>query len=410
MASQIDITDDDLRFEEEVLREPYKLKGWLRYIDHKRASNSGGGRSVTVLFERALKRLPGSYKLWKQYLEHRLSLLQTKNAALCQEDYRRVNLCFERALLLLHKMPRIWIMYTGLMTRQPDVSAARRVFDRALRALPVTQHHRVWPTYLRFARRVGGIVAERVYARYVQMWPDRAEEFIAWCVAQGRWAEASRRLIVEIDSGRSGSAWRRLAQIMRAQPEAVAELRVEAILRDGIARGRGAGELWTALAAHFVARGLVEQARDIYEEAVVKVDSVKDFAMVFDAYAAFEEAGVAAALESEAERVAKGKAGDLMMDLKLLRLERLMDRRPFLASDVVLRQNPHSVAAWLKRVSLWREKNDEARIVETFEDAVLRVVPAKASGGSVAELWLAYAEYFGASNRAKEYRDVMDRA
>ncbi|KAJ1914014.1 pre-mRNA-splicing factor syf1 [Coemansia sp. S17] len=410
MASQIDITDDDLRFEEEVLREPYKLKGWLRYIDHKRASNSGGGRSATVLFERALKRLPGSYKLWKQYLEHRLSLLQTKNAALCHEDYRRVNLCFERALLLLHKMPRIWIMYTGLMTRQPDVSAARRVFDRALRALPVTQHHRVWPSYLRFARRVGGIVAERVYARYVQMWPDRAEEFIAWCVAQGRWAEASRRLIVEIDSGRGGSAWRRLAQIMRAQPEAVAELRVEAILRDGIARGRGAGELWAALAAHFVARGLVEQARDIYEEAVVKVDSVKDFAMVFDAYAAFEEAGVAAALESEAERVAKGKAGDLMMDLKLLRLERLMDRRPFLASDVVLRQNPHSVAAWLKRVSLWREKNDEARIVETFEDAVLRVVPAKASGGSVAELWLAYAEYFGASNRAKEYRDVMDRA
>ncbi|KAJ2870689.1 pre-mRNA-splicing factor syf1, partial [Coemansia aciculifera] len=279
MASQIDITDDDLRFEEEVLREPYKLKGWLRYIDHKRASNSGG-RSVTVLFERALKRLPGSYKLWKQYLEHRLSLVQTKNAVLSSEDYRRVNLCFERALLLLHKMPRIWIMYAGLMTRQPDVSAARRVFDRALRALPVTQHQRVWPAYLRFARRVGGIVAERVYARYVQMWPDRAEEFIAWCVAQGRWAEASRRLIVEIDSGRSGSAWRRLAQIMRAQPEAVAELRVEDILRDGIARGRGAGELWTALAAHFVARGLVEQARDIYEEAVVKVDSVKDFAMV----------------------------------------------------------------------------------------------------------------------------------
>ncbi|KAJ2883338.1 pre-mRNA-splicing factor syf1 [Coemansia aciculifera] len=98
------------------------------------------------------------------------------------------------------------------------------------------------------------------------------------------------------------------------------------------------------------------------------------------------------------------------MDLKLLRLERLMDRRPFLASDVVLRQNPHSVAAWVKRVALWREKNEEPRIVETFEDAVLRVVPAKASGGSVAELWLAYAEHFGASDRVKEYRDVMDRA
>ncbi|KAJ2818398.1 pre-mRNA-splicing factor syf1, partial [Coemansia sp. 'formosensis'] len=409
MDTQIDITDDDLRFEEEVSREPYRLKGWLRYIDHKRGSNAGG-RPITVLFERALKRLPGSYKLWKQYLEHRLSLIHTKNALLAEDDYRRVTLCFERALLLLHKMPRIWLLYTSLMTRQADVTAARRVFDRALRALPVTQHRRVWPAYLRFARRVGGIVAERVYARYVQMWPERTEEYIAWCVAQGRWAEAARRLVAEIDSGRSGSAWSRLAQIVGAQPEAVKELRVEAILRDGIARERGAGELWAALAAHFVARGLVEQARDVYEEAVVKVDSVRDFAMVFDAYAAFEEAGVAAALESEAERVAKGDiSDDLMMDLKLLRLERLMDRRPFLASDVVLKQNPHSVAAWLKRVALWREKGDcEPQLVATFEDAVKRVSPAKASGGTVAELWLAYAAHFG--DRVKEYREVMDRA
>ncbi|KAJ2485168.1 pre-mRNA-splicing factor syf1 [Coemansia sp. RSA 2050] len=292
-----------------------------------------------------------------------------------------------------------------------DVTTARRTFDRALRALPVTQHRLVWPSYLRFARRVGGLVTERVYSRYLLMWPEKSEEFIDWCIAQGRWAEAARRLISEIDSGRSGSsAWWRLAQIMRAQPAAVVGLRVEAILRDGIARGMG--ELWAALAAHFVARGLMEQARDVYEEAVGKVGSVKDFAMVFDAYAAFEETGVTAALESEAERVAGGgAANELMMDLRLLRLERLMDRRPFLANDVVLRQNPNSVAAWLKRVSLWREKsNGDGRIVDTFEDALSRVVPDKACDGTVAELWLAYAAYFGESGRLDEHRSVMDRA
>ncbi|KAJ2459116.1 pre-mRNA-splicing factor syf1, partial [Coemansia sp. RSA 2424] len=198
MDVQIDIADDDLRFEEEVLREPHKLKGWLRYIEHKQASNSI--RSVTVVFERAVKRLPGSYKLWKLYLEHRLTQLSGKSPLHFSEDFRRVNLCFERSLLLLHKMPRIWLMYAGFMTRQADVTAARRVFDRALRALPVTQHHRIWPAYLKFARQVGGLAAERVYARYVQMWPDRVGDFIDWCVGQGRWAEAARRLISAIDS------------------------------------------------------------------------------------------------------------------------------------------------------------------------------------------------------------------
>ncbi|KAJ2031463.1 pre-mRNA-splicing factor syf1 [Coemansia sp. S610] len=408
MDSQVDITEDDLRFEEEVHREPYKIKGWQRYIDYKQESKSNG-RPVTILFERALTRLPGSYSLWHQYLNHRLSQLRTLNAAHSIEEYRRVTLCFERALLHLHKMPRIWLMYTDHLSQMADVTMARRGFDRALRALPVTQHRLVWPRYLRFARRVGGIVTERVYSRYLLMWPEKSEELVDWCITQGRWAEAARRLVAEIDAGRGGSAWRRLAQIMRAQPGAVAGLRVEAILRDGI--GRGMGELWPALAAHFVARGLMEQARDVYEEAVGKVGSVKDFAMVFDAYAAFEETGVTAALEAEAERVAAGgTANELMMDLRLLRLERLMDRRPFLANDVVLRQNPNSVAAWLKRVSLWQEKSADARIIATFEEALKRVVPDKACDGKLSELWLAYAAYFGESGRLDEYRSVMDRA
>ncbi|KAJ2584500.1 pre-mRNA-splicing factor syf1 [Coemansia sp. RSA 1836] len=427
MDVQIDIADDDLRFEEEVLREPHKLKGWLRYIEHKQASNSI--RSVTVVFERAVKRLPGSYKLWKLYLEHRQTQLSGKSPLHFSEDFRRVNLCFERSLLLLHKMPRIWLMYAGFMTRQADVTAARRVFDRALRALPVTQHHRIWLAYLKFARQVGGLAAERVYARYVQMWPDRVGDFIDWCVGQGRWAEAARRLISAIDSeaapsGASAAAawWRQLAHIMRAQPKAVAELRVEPILRDGIMRGTSSssdvGELWAALASHFVARGLVDQARDVYEEAVGSVRSVKDFAMVFDAYAAFEEAGVAAALDAEAERVAAGGGGDatqtaVHLDLQMLRLERLMDRRPFLANDVVLRQTPHSVAAWLRRVALWQRDADEAqsdqKVIDTFESALKSVDPARATGGSVAELWLAYARHFG-GDRMSEFRSVMDRA
>ena len=58
----------DLAFEEELLREPYALGGWLRYLAH---SAEAGPRRRQVLYERALRALPGSYKLWRAYLAER---------------------------------------------------------------------------------------------------------------------------------------------------------------------------------------------------------------------------------------------------------------------------------------------------------------------------------------------------
>ena len=55
----------DLSFEEDIARNPYSLKIWSRYILSKR---DGKARDRYVLYERALKYLPGSYKLWHAYL------------------------------------------------------------------------------------------------------------------------------------------------------------------------------------------------------------------------------------------------------------------------------------------------------------------------------------------------------
>ena len=45
--------------------------------------------------------------------------------------------------------------------------------------------------------------------------------------------------------------------------------------------------------------------------------------------------------------------------MRLARLEFLMDRRPLLLNRVLLRQNPHNVQEWLKRVKLFEEKPKE---------------------------------------------------
>ncbi|OTF69128.1 hypothetical protein BLA29_014841, partial [Euroglyphus maynei] len=66
--SSIIISAEDLAHEEDILRNSYSIKHWLRYIDHKKDSSNN---VINLLYERALKLMPGSYKLWFSYLKVR---------------------------------------------------------------------------------------------------------------------------------------------------------------------------------------------------------------------------------------------------------------------------------------------------------------------------------------------------
>lgn len=54
------LQDDDLLYEEELLRNPYSLRMWWRYLEVRQKAPV---RRRTLLYERALKALPGSYKV-----------------------------------------------------------------------------------------------------------------------------------------------------------------------------------------------------------------------------------------------------------------------------------------------------------------------------------------------------------
>ncbi len=151
-GAHVMFAEDDLPFEEELLRNPQSLKGWTRYVEHRAAKTSAAAESaadaaarrakLNMVFERALKELPGSYKLWYGYLKARRS--QVRSRCLTDPAYQEVNNAFERALVFMHKMPRIWLDYCAFLMLQKKVTRLRRVFDRALRALPITQHERIW--------------------------------------------------------------------------------------------------------------------------------------------------------------------------------------------------------------------------------------------------------------------------
>lgn len=346
------------------------------------------------------------------------------NAATFGDEFRKVNALFERALILLNKMPRIWEMYLKFLMQQPLVTLTRRTFDRALRALPITQHNRIWALYRPFANSASGDTAVKIWRRYMQVHPEDAEDFIELLTHVGLFTEAVHKYIDILNNPRFQSKngkghyelWSEMVDLLVEHANEVetgyeSGIDVERIIRSGIDRfSDQRGKLWAGLATYWIRRGSFERARDIFEEGITTVMTVRDFSLVFDAYTEFEESVIGALMEMASARAEKGvldEAADFDLDIRMMRFEHLMDRRPFLLNDVLLRQNPNNVAEWEKRVALWGDNNVE--VVNTYTDAIAAIQPKKAVG-VFHKLWANYAKFYERGGDLRNARVIMEKA
>ncbi|KAL4628863.1 hypothetical protein ACB092_05G268400 [Castanea dentata] len=457
-------SQDDLLYEEEVLRNPFSLKLWWRYLI---ARSDAPFKKRFIIYERALKALPGSYKLWHAYLRERLDLV--RNLPISHSQYNTLNNTFERALVTMHKMPRIWIMYLQTLTHQKLVTQTRRTFDRALCALPVTQHERVWEPYLIFASQKGVPIETslRVYRRYLKYDPSHIEEFIEFLVNSSLWQEASERLasvlnddgFYSIKGKTKHRLWLELCDLLTKHANEVSGLNVDAIIRGGIRKFTDeVGRLWTSLAEYYIRRNLHEKARDVFEEGIMSVVTVRDFSVIFDSYTQFEESMLTFKIESmsssdeedeEEEEEEEGEGGkengvegkrmddedededvrldvnlsmaklekkilngfwlhdDKDVDLRIARLDYLINRRPELANSVLLRQNPHNVEQWHRRVKLF--EGDPKKQILTYTEAVRTIDPMKAVG-KPHTLWVNFARLYEKHSDLVNARVIFDKA
>ena len=185
------LSERDLGFEEDVKQYPYHVRCWWFYIQAKREEledvngaieqierhdDTGGTNGpltlqkkrdlelkyeekkrikqmLYLIYERSIIYLPGSYKLWYNYLIDRIE--HCKILCINNPLIEETNNCFDRCLTFLHKMPRIWMMYCEFLTWQRYITRTRKTFDRALKALPITQHDRIWPLYIKFVKIAG---------------------------------------------------------------------------------------------------------------------------------------------------------------------------------------------------------------------------------------------------------------
>jgi pre-mRNA-splicing factor SYF1 len=321
-------------------------------------------------------------------------------------------------------MPRIWEMYLSFLLLQPLVTLTRRTFDRALRALPITQQNRIWALFRPFANSASGQTAVKIWRRYMQIHPEDMEDFIELLIERRLYTEAVQKYMDILNNPKFHSKhgkghyqlWSEMVDLLVTHAKEIKTgdevgIDVEKIIRSGIERfADQRGKLWSGLATYWITRGSFERARDTFEEGITTVMTVRDFTLIFDSYAEFEESIIGALMDAAAVRSEKGvvdEDADFNLDIRMMRFEQLMDRRPFLVNDVLLRQNPNNVLEWEKRIALWGDNKEE--VVQTYTDAIAAVQPKKAVG-QFHELWANYAKFYENGGDLRNARVIMEKA
>ena len=247
---------DDTPYEEDVARNAYSLASWWRYLQAK--SEAAPSRRFW-LFERALREIPGCYKLWYHYLRERVEALE--GLPIVHPHFAQVRNTFERSLAYMHKMPRIWQMFLDFLVHKARLlTLTRHSFDRALASLPVTQHDLIWPSFIAFARmpHVPPETTKRIFRRYLKIEPDEAEEYIDFLLAlevpqPGEAAVLLSKLInddsfISKKKQTRHDLWMKLCHISSKYPNQIT-LKVPQIIRSALSKfTHEVGKLWCALA------------------------------------------------------------------------------------------------------------------------------------------------------------------
>jgi pre-mRNA-splicing factor SYF1 len=321
---------------------------------------------------------------------------------------------FEKALSNLGKMPRLWIMYLEFLIENRRITRTRLTINSALRALPITQHERIWDIVInRFIGsedfKVPVTTSKRLLERYLQFEPEYADSVISFLIEKGDILSAVELLIKRAEEPRADSSAKLLLLIELISKnsnklKSLEHVNLPAIIRTGIDRYPSKlGDLWNALSDYYIRLGLFSKAVDVYEEAMDSVMTVVDFSVIFEAYQNFLQLVVET-------KFGAGNASDAEIDLQ--RLELLIERRADLLSSVVLRQNPDNVIEWTKRAKLARiVEGGPDRIISVFLKAIQTVnASSPRLVGRMSSLWIEFAKFHTSQGDLDSARSVFERA
>lgn len=277
-------------------------------------------------------------------------------------------------------------MYMKLAFELGQVPLMRKIFNRSLQALPVSQHSLIW----KFVS-LSEAFSENLLERYMKSKGQlQSHEFNS---------NQSTYSLIALHYFRSKIARQKLPPsefvklceyFCQQALTSTKVIDVQAVIRAGITNFTNeTGHLWNLLAEHFIRLGHFERAQSIYEEALESVCTLRDFTLVFDSLIKVEETIVIAkmrVLSSLPKNEVSLEQGDI--NLRLFRLEKIIDSRSLKLCDVLLRENPNMVKQWVRKVHLL--SCDYNKQLETCQKASRLLEPSQ-SIGRFSRIWKLWA-------------------
>jgi len=451
------------------IQNPYNFKSWWDTLSSSKEAPFSIRKKIYLV---SLHYLPGSYKLWYNYLKEEREYAKA-NYNIPNKYYDEVNKLHEQALIYMMKMPKIWIDFIQFMFEQNLITKTKSIFNKALQAIPITQHKKLWDIYIPYIESLSNCHQTKIeiFKRYIKFNPDYKEKFINFLIGIKEFNTAIYYIIEILNDENFYSKenksqyyyWIILCQIINNYPEYIdlsicnKELNVDRVIRHGIKKySDEVGNLWVTLANYYIKIGLIEKAREIFEEALEKILTVRDFSLVFNSYLNFEqemmkynifnsEISVDNNLElsckkgeneenkltelelnelenamnelkfeeinyekiEEDENIQKGdkENNSNIKKFNFIRVNNLLQRRPFLLNSTILRRNPNNVNEWLKRIELMKEKNDVNQIKKLYEEC-LNTIKINEAYGKLSEIYISYANFYEENNNIKKANEI----
>ncbi len=334
------------------MEKSFNLKSWWNLLLNQKESDY---LTRAVIYENSIKNLPYSFKLWFNYLyEAREFAVNSSNIFIERDEiYLIVNNLHERALSFLYKFPTIWCDYIEFLIYQNKISNVVKVFNKSLQTLPITKHELLWKIYFPWSLNLNiKHIGINSYERYLKINPSIRDDYIEYLIEIKHFEKALDQIKVIINEEifkydkHEDDYWEILIDIVTNNELNINHFDLIQILRNGIGRYSKRARIYITMANLHLKSANYDEARSIFEEGIMKIDNKKDFTLIFNSYLNFEELYIKQILSNkENQAVPELVDDDTNLVIKLnpfARINSLLNRRPFLLSDIEIRKNPNN--------------------------------------------------------------------
>lgn len=393
------LTDEDLPYEVQLLREPLAADIWLAYARSKLATDLKG--AIAVLW-RALHTVKDNALLWETYIDMRIKLVRESATEINATEIQAVLSVFEDAQKALggtYLFANQHLAFLEIHSSVLDPCTMEASFNFLLKTLPNADHGLVWKRSLELLP-----VSLKLVQRYWQWaWAatnagldpvpwDTLETYERMCKLVSKYNElktldSAFQLLKETPTDRYAvhvyrfEAYARVANIS-SKSSLVKSLKAQFdLLMDQFSDRRA--DIVRLYADVVRNTQSPSAAFDLFASQLTECSTMAQFGLLFDAYAL--------QLELRCRELVDKKEEGPELDSLLDRLEMLLSKRSLMANDIKLRQDPHNAQHWMDRIAILKQTASRNEVLDCYSKAVLSIDMSSAQHLPVAKLWCRYA-------------------